>query len=271
MKKIKCLLIIAITAICLNSCSSCSEEKEREKIQQIDNLLFFGNISEAKHVASTLEDENKRKEYEQYFIKRAAENAIYNLISKATADGEVTEKERQTILKIAAEKGLNPDEIDIEIDAKLSEKSKQEAASSSIDRLIAELDWIENDRKEKPDDGMLKKAAKSLLKTGGDIIESTTGKEVFDKTEEGYSDEYINEKKKATISTFPIPKTKKEILEFLAYSVPLSNPDNSGKFFAPIWKAKSEQVILNARTYLKNDKEALAEVESYSKEMKRKK
>lgn len=79
--------------------------------------------------------------------------------------------------------------------------------------------------------------------------------------------------KKAIIQNFPIPNTKEDILEFLALAAPLAkkpgffNQDMERRDMYPVWKSKCEQVIMKARFSMKNDKETLAEIMSYAKEI----
>lgn len=67
------------------------------------------------------------------------------------------------------------------------------------------------------------------------------------------------------------------MLEFLVMATPLAK--KKGGFFAgsadmehnqfvPAWHAKCEQIIMKARLAMKNDKETLAEIEKYAKELK---
>jgi hypothetical protein len=78
------------------------------------------------------------------------------------------------------------------------------------------------------------------------------------------------------INSFPIPNSNKEIFEFLSISIKqIGLPDNTLDYslygaiersndLNQAWLAKSKQVIMKARTIMKNDKSALEEVELYA-------
>jgi len=83
----------------------------------------------------------------------------------------------------------------------------------------------------------------------------------------------INEKKAALINSFPIPNTKEDILEFLALSVPLASVKlnwfdrnvyrRGQQQLIKAWKAKAEQTIMKARFSMKDDVNALKEIDAY--------
>ena len=54
---------------------------------------------------------------------------LENLISAALADGVLTDKERQVLLKRAVAEGVDPDEFEMVLDARIVELQKQQAAA----------------------------------------------------------------------------------------------------------------------------------------------
>jgi hypothetical protein len=56
---------------------------------------------------------------------------IENLINMALADGELTEKEKQILFKKAEAAGLDLDEFEMVLDAKLFEKQKTAAGTAA--------------------------------------------------------------------------------------------------------------------------------------------
>ena len=56
---------------------------------------------------------------------------LENLIEMALADGELTEKEKQVLFKRAQAMGIDLDEFEMVLDAKLYERKKRDAASHS--------------------------------------------------------------------------------------------------------------------------------------------
>ena len=82
-------------------------------------------------------------------------------------------------------------------------------------------------------------------------------------------DERIENKKIEIISTFPIPTTKEDMIEFLALAIPKAKSNwFSADEFTKVWKAKCEQVIMKAKFSMKDDKTVLAEIMQYAKELK---
>lgn len=224
------------------------------------------------------------------------------LIEMALMDGELTEKEKQVLFKKAEAMGVDLDEFEMVLDAKLYEKQqegkKHEApdispaapkstkfgdvkkcpacgamvqsfqtkctdcgtefsgveANASIQKLFQMLNEVEGQRKEK---GVLGQ----LLVNSGHMSDAT------------------DSKKRTIISSFPVPNTKEDILEFLSLALPLAKkkgnfissldeknrPHNS---FVPIWFAKCEQIIMKARFSMKDDKKTLDEINSYAAQLK---
>ena len=77
------------------------------------------------------------------------------------------------------------------------------------------------------------------------------------------------------ISSFPIPTTKVDMLEFLALALPKAK--QKGNFLTrnsaenkvhnemvPVWKTKCEQIIIKARFSLKDDPKILQEINNYA-------
>lgn len=80
-------------------------------------------------------------------------------------------------------------------------------------------------------------------------------------------------RKISLITTFPVPTTKDDILEFLSTGVPLAKAPGflapyDQKAIAKAWRDKCQQIIIKARFSMKDDPKTLAEVEGYSKLLK---
>jgi hypothetical protein len=88
----------------------------------------------------------------------------------------------------------------------------------------------------------------------------------------------IERKKMEVISSFPIPTTKVDMLEFLALALPKAK--QKGNFLTrnsaenkvhnemvPVWKTKCEQIIIKARFSLKEDPKILLEINNYAKQI----
>jgi hypothetical protein len=235
---------------------------------------------------------------------------IEKLIDLALADGELTEKEKQVLFKKAEAAGIDLDEFEMVLDAKLFEKNQAKTetppvsapksdkfgdvkkcpacgtmvqsfnvkcsdcghefsnieANASIQKLFELLDDVESQRDDKVTAGGV---IGGLFKTsigGGALSQALGGSSKTDK------------RKREIISSFPIPNTKDDILEFLSLAFPKAkskgnfltknNPEHiEHNEFVSVWKAKCEQVIMKARFSMKEDKKTLAEIENYAKEI----
>lgn len=233
---------------------------------------------------------------------------LEKLIEMALMDGELTEKEKQVLFKKAEAMGVDLDEFEMVLEAKLYEKqqSMQQStqttaapksdkfgdvkkcpacgamvqsfqtkcpecdhefsgieANTSINKLFQMLNDAENERKES--------GGVSVGKAIGGMFAKAYGI--------GNTGDKVDNKKMQIIKNFPIPTTKNDILEFLSLAVP--NAKKTGNLFnkeepeikahntfVPVWKSKCEQIIMKAKFSMKDDKNSLAEIMEYAKELK---
>lgn len=234
---------------------------------------------------------------------------IEKLIELALADGELTEKEKQVLFKRAETEGIDLDEFEMVLEARIYEKIKSKPnaavtpksdklgdikkcpscgaiaqsfstrcidcsydfknidATSSTQRLFNMLCEIENQRNDKiTTGGVIGGLFKNSI-GGGALAQALGGMSKTDKW------------KKEIISSFPVPNTKEDILEFLSLAFPKAK--SKGNFFTKnnieniehnefvsVWKSKCEQVIIKARFSMKEDKNTLEDIEYYSKQLK---
>ena len=236
---------------------------------------------------------------------------IENLINLALADGELTEKEKQILFKKAEAAGIDLDEFEMVLDAKLFEKQQTVKAAApsvaapksdkfgdvkkcpacgamvqsfqtkcsdcdhefsnieanaSIQKLFKMLDDAESQRDDKVTAGGVIGGLFKNSIGGGALSNALGGGSKTDK------------RKREIISSFPVPNTKDDILEFLSLSFPKAK--SKGNFltknnpeyiehneFVSVWKAKCEQVIMKAKFSMKEDKKALEEIMQYAKEL----
>jgi len=245
---------------------------------------------------------------------------IENLIELALIDGKLTEKEREVLLRKAVEQGIDKDEFEMVLDARLFEKNQLESSqtidsktqprtttpppipteqkttylnqskcpscganlptystkcsdcgyevnerntNNSIQKLFEMLNTIESERKQKQDTSNPFSALGSFY---AESFSSILGPGA------------IERKKMEVISSFPIPTTKADILEFLALAYPKAkqngnfftrnNPENKvHNEMVPVWKTKCEQIIIKARFALKDDAKTLEELNYYAKQL----
>lgn len=176
------------------------------------------------------------------------------LIESAIADGVLTDPERAVLHKRAMAEGVDPDELDIVIDGRLAKMKKQEAmsrpaqpkesvnqkfgnvlkcpscgaqvvagsavcpecgyaftnikANSSIERLQEKLEEFNRRQEERAD-----RRAKQLGVVGGFLGSGGTG----------VDSRVLAREKMSIITTFPVPNTRADLLEFMAMLLPMAN------------------------------------------------
>lgn len=222
---------------------------------------------------------------------------IEKLIELALADGQLTEKEKQVLFKRAEAEGIDLDEFEMVLEARIFEKTKNKTtepvAAPKSDKL--------GDVKKCPACGAIAESFTTRCSDCGhsfnSIMANVTINELFKKLNEIENSrssnalthfgsaftkhlgvDKITNQKKSIISNFPIPNTKEDILEFLSLSI--SKAKKVGNFFTqsneankehndfvPTWKSKCEQIVLKARFSMKEDKKTLEEIEYYAKQL----
>lgn len=227
---------------------------------------------------------------------------IDRLITIAIADGEISEKERGIILRKAELLGLDKDEVEMIMDGELAliKKESQKAnqilpksnkegyirkcpscgasvpsftskcsdcglefrgteATHSVKQLSEQLINIENEERARP----LRKYGfwEGGQAMGYFLLESAIANRIA-----------------AVISSFPIPNTKEDILEFLSQSISKSETKsyfqiqqvdarNNHNKVAYAWKNKCQEIIMKARFSMKDDKGTLSEIEHYARQL----
>ena len=222
---------------------------------------------------------------------------IEKLIDLALADGELTEKEKQILFKKAEAEGIDLDEFEMVLDARLYEHNHSQQATTSSQAAPTSKKF--GDVKKCPTCGAIVESFTTKCHECGfefrnveancsiqrlfDLLnnveansredaDSLAGvfRNAFADLEGGSKD---TRKKKAIIQNFPIPNTKEDILEFLTLAIPLAkkpsffSDDEERKEMYPVWKAKCEQIIMKARFSMKDDPQTLAEINEYGKQI----
>jgi hypothetical protein len=173
---------------------------------------------------------------------------IEKLIDLALADGQITEKERNVVLKKAAELGIDADEVEMTLDGRLHQldasqpKQKEKvgniktcpacgASVKSMDLICSECGHEYRN----------KMANKSLI----ELI-----KKLEKEDEKNYEYDDDRSKKKASIiKQFVIPQNNEDILEFISYCLPIFlssgflNDDDESK----AWEIKVNQAFIKAK------------------------
>ena len=233
---------------------------------------------------------------------------IENLINMALADGEVTEKERGIILRKAEALGIDRDEVEMILDGKIALQKRELGHSQFSKENISNK---AGDIKKCPSCGASVQAFATKCSDCGhefrNIDSANSIKELIEKLEDAECiarnaksggglvgglmsmideetaiEKRIYEAKSSVLTTFPIPNTKEDILEFLALSVSQVNSikigalirfaGTSGTYgykitFKNAWTSIANKVIMKARFSMKEDKKTLDEIEYYAKQL----
>ncbi len=230
---------------------------------------------------------------------------IEKLIDMALADGELTEKEKQILFKKAEAEGIDLDEFEMVLDARLFEKNKQTALLKEQREMelakaqaaaapAAPKSNKYGDVRKCPGCGAIvpqfavkcpecdfefagvegNSSKEKLMKMLIDAEKTTTviGDAVSFLTSGGASKATLQ--KKTIIANFPVPTTKEDIMEFIISFVPnakkpsIFSQDPEARFLYPAWKNKLEELFIKAKITMKNDKDMMELVDKYAKELK---
>lgn len=175
---------------------------------------------------------------------------IENLINLALADGELTEKEKQVLFKKAEAAGIDLDEFEMVLDAKLFEK--QQTMKAAAPSVAAPKSDKFGDVKKCPACGAMVQSFQTKCTDCGHEFSNIEANASIDKLFKMLNDAEdnrkedsdtsnplkamgsfyaksfsgltgpgkVDKKKMEIISNFPIPTTKNDILEFLSLAVP---------------------------------------------------
>lgn len=233
---------------------------------------------------------------------------LENLIEMALMDGELTEKEKQVLFKNAEKMGVDLDEFEMVLEAKLFDKQKSiEQEKPKTTEAAPKSDKFGDVKKCPACGSMVQSFQIKCIDCGHEFsnIESNSSiNKLFEmlndaeneRKDEGMSvskaiggmfanayglggGDKVDRKKKTIISNFPIPTTKEDIIEFLSLAAPKAKtvgnvftkqqPENKGhNDFTNVWKTKCEQIVMKARFSMKDDQKTLDEINNYAKELK---
>nr|NQU94289.1 hypothetical protein [Bacteroidota bacterium] len=222
---------------------------------------------------------------------------LENLINMALADGEVTEKEREIIFRKADKLGEDRDEVEMILDGKIALMKKEQNATQEQTQILKSNK--EGDLKKCPSCGAPVESFKTKCTDCGhefrNIEAVSSIKKLHEELQKIEESERTRERswtqkidgdmgiqknvaarQISAISSFPVPNTKEDLLEFLSVAsseaqIKLSlfimhaHPDAMLK---KAWMAKCEQIIMKARFSMKDDKKTLEEINIYANQLK---
>ena len=260
---------------------------------------------------------------------------LEKFIEMALMDGELSEKEREILFKKATAAGIDHDEFEMVLSARLFEKQQKNnsqantipvvpqsstppppvqpipqaqqnvnnnkmgdlrkcpacnaivqsysaicadcghsfsniSAVSSVTKLHEQLIAVESEERERESNEKNQPAQKSSIFSSFDPSASLKAYKSLTTNIE----EIILTRKASIISSFPIPNSKEDILEFLTMAVPeCKNKPNfmmmgtgKGKIYKA-WFTKAEQIVMKAKFSLKEDKKAMEEITYYANQI----
>jgi len=237
---------------------------------------------------------------------------LERLLDLALVGGNFTEKKKQVLLRKAEELGVDQDEFEMILDAKLFLAQNSQSTSAQEHRDGVRRTQKEGDMRKCPSCGApVQSFSTHCSECGHEFrnIESSNSVRELEKKLADAEEKVRNDKSngglfggimklvdgetdlekriynaKANILTsFPIPNSKEDILEFLALSVSNVNSikiggmvkmaGTSGTYGYKIsyknsWLSMANKVIMKARFSLKEDTRTLEEVEHYAKQLK---
>ena len=224
---------------------------------------------------------------------------VDKLIEMALMDGVLTEKEKQILFKKAEAAGIDLDEFEMILDAKLFEKQqsikaitpvaatksdkhgdviKCPACGSIIQGFTAicvdcghnfsNINAVSSVTKLYEQLQMVESEERNRPIESGGWMDKLHGSSAMN---DHNMQERILKRKASVVSGFPIPNTKEDILEFLSMALPevgkkpgfLMMKTATGAVYNA-WHSKAEQVVMKARFSLKEDKKLLEEINNYA-------
>ncbi|MBQ8223465.1 MAG: hypothetical protein IJZ87_09040 [Bacteroidales bacterium] len=194
---------------------------------------------------------------------------IEQLINAALADGVLTEKEKQILFKRAQEQGIDLDEFEMVLDARLVELQKAE--KEKAEKSAPKSDKYGSVRKCPACSAIVGAFKGSCPECGyefSNVDANLSSKKLYD----ALAKEMSSQKKKEIIETFPLPNTKADLLEFLTALKPRIVDLNSE--FADSYYKKYAECIEKAKVSFLGDKQLQPFIDDFNivrKEIKRKK
>lgn len=263
-------------------------------VQPSDAPVYYTAPQPSKPVASPPPLPANQAPAEPQSSSQIYNSQIDGLINAALVDGQLTEKEKQILFKKAQGLGIDLDEFEMVLDAKLFEK-KEAMAKEVNQNTSAPQSTKYGDVKKCPACGAMVKAfVVSCPDCGYEFrgIEGNTNikmlmdelakidasKKVYVENKRSFfdmssdpnveEDTRIENNKITLISTFPIPNTKEDILEFLLTAAPLSKNSFWASAIERAWRNKCRQVIEKAHFAFMEDKDTLAKIDAIAEKYK---
>ena len=231
---------------------------------------------------------------------------IEKLIKYALVDSDMSKKERHVLIKKAIKLGIDKEEFEMVLDAKIYEKKNLNESKSldsnqssiqkeiknikcpncqaHIDPYVTSCEYCGYNVLERKSNSSIQRLFKLLNEAEDDRQDDSNS--IFYSFGKVFSEYFshisgpnkVDRQKMEIISSFPIPTTKHDILDFLTLAYPkakivgnfFTRNTNENKLhnqFALVWKNKCEQIIMKAKFSMKEDKETLNQVLFYAEKL----
>lgn len=176
---------------------------------------------------------------------------IEALIKAALADGVLAEKEKQILFKKAQAEGIDLDEFEMVLDARLVELHKAE--KEKVEKSAPKSDKYGSVRK-CPACGAIVGAFVGVCEECGYEFSNIEATVSYRKFHEALAQEEDVEKQLKIIETFPIPNAKADLLEFLTVLKPRILDASDSGWYTDAYLKKYSECIEKARVMFPNDK-----------------
>lgn len=224
---------------------------------------------------------------------------LEKLIEMALLDGELTDKEKQILCKKAKSFGIDLDEFEMVLEARLYERIKDKDKDKIIPST-SKSEKLGNVRKCPACGAILQSFSTQCLDCGYEItnisannsvkllseklenvvVESNkinfedksligqfVGENLAEKVELRRKVE-IQKRQKEIIENFPIPNTREDILEFLHYISPKVKISFGSNKNVTAWRNKYKEVLSRAEFAFSNDTKMMTEIDKFKKQQK---
>ncbi|MCQ2285990.1 MAG: hypothetical protein MJZ76_03835 [Bacteroidales bacterium] len=188
---------------------------------------------------------------------------LEQLIDAALADGELTEKEKQILFKKAQSFGIDLDEFEMVLDARIVELEKAEKEKSS---QSAPKSSKYGDVRKCPVCGAIVQAYQAKCSECGYEFSNVDANMSSQKLAEEIKNAKNEIDKKQIITLFPIPNTKADLLEFLTSLQPKMRDVNDP--LSSAYYKKYQECISKAQVSFTNDTVVKPFLDSFEKEKK---
>ena len=196
---------------------------------------------------------------------------IEKLIELTLADKQLTEKERNVILKKAAELGDDIDEVEVVLDARLHQEQaaqklsvKEKVGNVKVCPACGESVRVMEIKCSACDHEFVNmEANKSISKLLAEIADIKRHAEQIDYTTE--------QRIAGLINSTPIPNSKEDLFEFLSVCCAQADVDLGARGSGVItsaWTNKAEEAFLKAKIAFKNDNSSLSLLHEFEVKLK---